>query len=143
MSVHNVTPCLPQATMFRWTRLTSQRSRIVGPNLLATTNLNLNAKKSRISPQIKERIRLENQKFMTSDNTRERRYALCKRCGRLNLTVNFDQLPSARIGLHGTCVDDKDFTHHRMVEVTSEDYKTMTQMDLKKRLTFYYFERGQ
>ena len=91
----------------------------------------------------KERFRLEAQKHMRNDTTRTRQYALCKKCGSMHVVVNFDVIPSARIGLWGKCVGGRDYTHHEFVAVSQSQYVRMQQMMPAQRITWFLFDQQQ
>ncbi|CAG9575045.1 conserved hypothetical protein [Leishmania major strain Friedlin] len=93
-----------------------------------------------LSKRMKDTFRLENQKHMRKDFDRERRYRLCQRCGITSVTVNFDQVPSARVGLWGRCVDGKDYTHHRFVELSQREYEQLRDWPIEKRLNWWRYE---
>ncbi|EPY31885.1 hypothetical protein STCU_03139 [Strigomonas culicis] len=93
-----------------------------------------------LSKRMKDVFRLENQKYMKNDHDRERRYRLCTRCGITTVTVNFDQVPSARVGLWGRCVDDKDYTHHRFAALSQGEYEHIRDWPLEKRLNWWNYE---
>ncbi|CCW63447.1 unnamed protein product [Phytomonas sp. EM1] len=84
---------------------------------------------------------LENQKHIQRDHQRERRYRFCVQCGIITVTVNFDRVPSARIGLWGRCVDDRDYTHHRFVELTQREHARLKEWPVERRLNWWRYER--
>lgn len=93
-----------------------------------------------LSKRMKDAFRLENQKYMLRDANRERRYRFCTRCGITSVTVNFDQVPSARIGLWGRCADERDYTHHHLVELSQQEYEKVREWPIDKRLNWWRFE---
>lgn len=93
-----------------------------------------------LDKRTKDLCRLESQKYMRKDSTRERRYRLCTRCGATTVTVNFDQVPSARIGLWGRCVDDKDYTHHRFVDLSAREHAIIRDWAPEKRMHWWRYE---
>lgn len=97
--------------------------------------------KSRASPAMKESFRLENQSHMRKDVERQRLYSLCKLCGTTTVLVNFDKVPSARIGLWGRCKGDKDYTHHRYVSVSQSEYEGLKEKSPPERLNWLHYER--
>lgn len=90
-----------------------------------------------LTKRTKDLFRLENQKHMLNDVLRERRYRLCTRCGITTVTVNFDRVPSARIGLWGRCAGDRDYTHHRFVELSQREYQHIRDWPVPKRLSWW------
>ena len=91
----------------------------------------------------KERLRLANQKHIQQDTSREKVYTFCKKCGNTRMTVNFNNLPSARIGLWTKCRNGMDYRHHVWVQILREDYIKMKEMELKERLNYYIFDRDE
>lgn len=78
---------------------------------------------------------------MRSD-TRERLYAMCVKCGCTTVTVNFDCVPSARVGLWGRCVDSKDYTHHSFATLSAPEYQRLREMSAEARLNWWRYGRG-
>eukprot|EP00796_Vickermania_ingenoplastis_P003744 gene3744-2640_t len=108
------------------------RANAFGPNsLYSFTRFGSFPKRDGIAPC------RSNQRHMLKDTARERRYAMCTRCGITTMTVNFDQVPSVRIGLWGRCADDKDYTHHRFVDLAPGEYRRLREMTVKKRLDWW------
>ena len=93
-----------------------------------------------LNKRMKDVFRLENQKHMRNDFDRERRYRFCTRCGITSVTVNFDRVPSARVGLWGRCVNDQDYTHHRFTELSQREYEQVRDWPVEKRLNWWRFE---
>ena len=91
----------------------------------------------------KERLRLGNQQYIRDDVTRERLYTFCKKCGNTRMTINFNLLPSARIGLWAKCRNGLDYRHHLWVKILEEDYQRMKDMNLGERLNYFIFERNE
>lgn len=89
--------------------------------------------------RLKELFRLENQKHIRNDLTRERRYRFCVQCGTTTVTVNFNNVPSARVGLWGRCVDNKDYTHHRFADLSQEEYMKLRDWPTEKRLNWWRY----
>lgn len=93
--------------------------------------------------RLKDLFRLENQKHIRRDNNRDRRYQFCVRCGITTMTVNFDQVPSARIGLWGRCVDDRDYTHHSFADLSAAEYRKLREWPTLKRLSWWRYGQRQ
>lgn len=89
--------------------------------------------------RLKDLFRLENQKHIRKDATRERQYRFCVQCGTTTMTVNFSQVPSARLGLWGRCVDNKDYTHHRFADISAEEYRKLREWPAAKRLNWWRY----
>lgn len=91
--------------------------------------------------RLKDLFRLENQKHIRKDELRERKYQFCTRCGITSVTINFNEVPSARIGLWGRCVDEKDYTHHRFAELSQAEYKKLREWPVNKRLDWWRYDK--
>lgn len=91
-------------------------------------------------PHMLARARLESQKHIKSDTERPRKYTLCTRCGVANLMINFEAVPSARFGMYGTCVDGKDYTHHKFTVIGADVYRRLQDMPRERRVQ-WWFER--
>ncbi|ESL07646.1 hypothetical protein TRSC58_04661 [Trypanosoma rangeli SC58] len=96
-----------------------------------------------LNKRVKDVFRLENQRHIRNDVDRERRYRFCTKCGITSVTVNFNVVPSARIGLWGRCVDDKDYTHHNLVELSQREHKELRELPVKERIHWWRYERNQ
>nr|CCC94656.1 conserved hypothetical protein [Trypanosoma congolense IL3000] len=96
---------------------------------------------SDMNKRMKDVFRLENQKHIRNDLDRERRYRFCTRCGITTVTINFNVVPSARIGLWGRCADDKDYTHHRTVDLSQREYELLRELPVKERLHWWRYGR--
>ncbi|KAH9586528.1 hypothetical protein LSM04_007696 [Trypanosoma melophagium] len=94
-----------------------------------------------LNRRVKDIFRLENQKHIRSDVDRERRYRFCTKCGITTVTINFSAVPSARIGLWGRCVNDKDYTHHNFVELSRREYEQLRDSPVEKRVHWWRYER--
>lgn len=131
-----------------WSLRSTQMSRsaVFGPNSLYSFtkfgSLNRHGTPP-VSRRLKDLFRLENQKHMRNDATRERRYAFCVRCGITTVTVNFDAVPSARIGLWGRCANDSDYTHHSFTEISPTEYKKLREWPVEKRLHWWRYADGR
>ncbi|EPY38775.1 hypothetical protein AGDE_05154 [Angomonas deanei] len=89
---------------------------------------------------MKDVFRLENQKHIKKDVARDRRYRLCTKCGITTVVINFDQVPSARVGLWGRCVNDSDYTHHRFADVSQREYEQLREWPTEKRLNWWRYD---
>lgn len=119
------------------------RASVFGPNSLYSFTKfgSLNRNNCPVmSKRMKDAFRLENQRYMLRDTERERRYRLCTKCGITTVTVNFDKVPSARVGLWGRCVNDRDYTHHRFAELSRREYEHIRDWNIDKRLNWWRFE---
>ncbi|RNF02997.1 hypothetical protein TraAM80_06047 [Trypanosoma rangeli] len=96
-----------------------------------------------LNKRVKDVFRLENQRHIRNDMDRERRYRFCTKCGITSVTVNFNVVPSARIGLWGRCVDDKDYTHHNLVELSEREHKELRELPVRERIHWWRYERNQ
>jgi hypothetical protein len=105
------------------------------------TNLGQVDTKLRVHPLIKDRFRLAGKSVFKND-TRQRNYAMCNVCGKTHTVVNFEAVPSARIGLFGRCKGDKDYTHHKFTFITQTQYDKMQAMEVEQRVTWLLFESG-
>lgn len=94
-----------------------------------------------VSQRLKNAFRLESQDHMLKDYQREREYKFCLKCGSTTVTVNFENVPSARVGLWGRCDEGKDYTHHKFVTLTSAEYQKMREWPLDRRLSYWRFEK--
>ena len=110
------------------------------PNLLSTAYLDPASVPPSNSLR-KSKWRLDEQPHMRGD-TRERKHALCRLCGSLTVTVNFSNVPSARLGMWGRCKDGKDFTHHRFVVIAEDHYKALRDRNVAERVR-WWSERSQ
>eukprot|EP00758_Cryptobia_borreli_P017952 Tbor_TRINITY_DN623_c0_g1::TRINITY_DN623_c0_g1_i1::g.1608::m.1608 len=90
---------------------------------------------------VKVRSSLKSQRHFLKGDTRERRYALCIKCGKTNLTVGFNNTPSARLGIHSACANELDFTHHRWRPISEHDYDSTRAMPLKDRINWFLFDK--
>ena len=121
------------------------RAKVFGPNstfsFTKLGQLDRDRAADSISKRTKDLIRLESQRFVQKDSTRERRYNFCTKCGITTVTIGFDKTPSARIGLWGRCVDNKDYTHHRMTHVSQGEYQRLRDMPVQERLSFWRYQR--
>ncbi len=88
---------------------------------------------------LKRKFRLSLQKHMQKDS-REKRYAFCSRCGLTTMTVNFDRVPSARLGLFGKCKDGRDFTHHKFTTLKESEYRALQSVKMEDRATWLNFD---
>lgn len=114
-------------------RLVSEReSRIYGASTGSSSG----------NKRLKDLFRLENQKHIRNDLTRERRYSFCVKCGTTTMTVNFNHVPSARLGLWGRCVDGLDYTHHRFAQISPEEYRKLREWPASKRLNWWRYGEG-
>lgn len=121
----------------------SGRDEVVGPGGLGSLTRFGKLHVNHAVPEHMRRVaRLENQSRMKQD-TRERRYAICTKCGVTTLTVNFDKMPSARLGIFGECADGQDYTHHRWSPLTGEEYKSLATVPFDKRVDWYLFRSGR
>lgn len=119
------------------------RASVFGPNSLYSFTRfgSLHRNSGAVMDQrTKDLFRLENQKHMRKDFQRERWYQLCTKCGITTVTVNFEAVPSARIGLWGRCVGDTDYTHHRFVDLSQREYEHIRDAPIEKRLHWWRFE---
>ncbi|RNF21161.1 uncharacterized protein Tco025E_03604 [Trypanosoma conorhini] len=120
------------------------RSNVFGPGSQFSFTkfgaLNRNPTNVVLNRRVKDVFRLENQKHIRSDVDRERRYRLCTKCGITSVTVNFNVVPSARIGLWGRCVDDKDYTHHNLVELSQREYEELRELPVNERIHRWRYE---
>ncbi len=97
-----------------------------------------------VPKHLKDRFRLEKQKHIKEEDAetaRTRQYTVCTKCGVSSVVINFDAVPSARIGMYGTCVDGKDYTHHKFRVIPKFDYERMQDMSKKERLQWLFQER--
>jgi hypothetical protein len=118
------------------------RSGVIGPGSLTSFTRHGVLNRNVTAPhRLKALFRLENQKHVRNDSQRERRYLFCPKCNTTTVTINFDQMPSARIGLWGRCVDGRDYTHHKFVGVSQADYMTLREMAPEERGSWWRFER--
>ncbi|KAG8348135.1 hypothetical protein TRVL_01038 [Trypanosoma vivax] len=121
------------------------RSTLFGPGSLYSFtkfgSLNRSPTNCVLNKRMKDVFRLENQKHIRADVDRERRYRFCTKCGITTVTINFDVLPSARIGLWGRCANDADYTHHKMAEVSQREYEQLREMPVEERLHWWRFGR--
>jgi hypothetical protein len=90
---------------------------------------------------MKAACRLESQSYMKRDSSRLRQYALCQKCGNTTVMVNFDQVPSARVGLWGRCVDDKDYTHHKYYPITQREYEQLRELPPTDRIVSFFSDK--
>ncbi|EAN98690.1 hypothetical protein TcYC6_0075370 [Trypanosoma cruzi] len=95
-----------------------------------------------LNKRVKDIFRLENQKHIRNDLDRERRYRFCTKCGITSVTINFNAVPSARIGLWGRCVDDRDYTHHKLVELSQREYEQLRELPVKERIHWWRYDRN-
>lgn len=84
---------------------------------------------------------LLSQRHVSVNDTRERRFALCRRCGRSTVTIGFDGTPSARLGMFGSC-NGSDFTHHQLVPISEADYHHVRPMSTAERKNWVRFVRS-
>ncbi|CBH16915.1 uncharacterized protein TEOVI_000609900 [Trypanosoma equiperdum] len=121
------------------------RSTVFGPGSLYSFtkfgSFNRSPTNCTLNKRMKDIFRLENQKHIRNDFDRERRYRMCTKCGITTVTINFNNVPSARVGLWGRCADDKDYTHHRMVDITQREYEVLRESPVEKRLNWWRYER--
>ncbi|CUG87547.1 Hypothetical protein, putative [Bodo saltans] len=119
------------------------RASVFGPgstySLTKLGKLNLNGEV--ISKRLRDASRIENNAKIAANTTRDRKYNLCTKCGTTTVTIGFDQTPSARLGLWGRCVDDKDYTHHKYVVLSKGEYEALRDLPLDERLSRWRFER--
>ncbi|KEG12579.1 hypothetical protein DQ04_01601040 [Trypanosoma grayi] len=94
-----------------------------------------------LNRRMKDAFRLENQKHIRNDVDRERRYRFCTKCGITSVTINFNTVPSARIGLWGRCVNDKDYTHHNLMELSQREYEQLREWPVERRVHWWRYER--
>jgi hypothetical protein len=94
-----------------------------------------------VPKRMKDMARLEAQKSIMAESVRRRRYNFCTQCGSTTLSIGFDETPSARIGLWGRCVGNKDYTHHRFVSVAKGEYDRLREMTTEERLNHWRYER--
>lgn len=95
---------------------------------------------------LKERFRLEKQKHIKEEDAeasarnmiRPRQYTVCTKCGISSLVINFDAVPSARIGMYGVCENGKDYTHHAFRVISKQDYERMQDLSKKERLQWLF-----
>uniref|UniRef100_A0A7S4KHF5 Uncharacterized protein n=1 Tax=Paramoeba aestuarina TaxID=180227 RepID=A0A7S4KHF5_9EUKA len=92
------------------------------------------------TPSEKEYMRMSNQKYIIEDTKRQKMYTLCRKCGNIRMTVNLDKVPSARIGLWGTCVNGLDYRHHSWVQIRSHEYQELKNLELRERLNHFIFD---
>ena len=88
----------------------------------------------------KEYMRMSNQKYIKEDGKRQKIFSLCRKCGNIRFTVNLDKVPSARIGLWGTCVNGLDYRHHSWISIREVEYQSLKNLDLRERLNHYIFD---
>ncbi|CCW70857.1 unnamed protein product [Phytomonas sp. Hart1] len=120
------------------------RSNVFGPNsLYSFTKFGAIPRSHAFEANKRTRdlFRLESQRHMQRDFNRERRYRFCVRCGITTVMVNFDCVPSARIGLWGRCVNDSDYTHHRFAQLTQREHARLTEWPVERRLNWWLYER--
>lgn len=104
-----------------------------------------------IPKHLKDRFRLEKQKHIKEEDaeaaskncTRPRQYTVCTKCGVSSVVINFDAVPSARLGMYGTCEGGKDYTHHKFRVVSKEDYERMQSMAMRERIQWLFQERWE
>jgi hypothetical protein len=129
------------------------RQRIAGGgslNVASTVHVNPNAAPT-TPAWLKDKFRLERQRHMQREAAlaasstsataavRTRRYVLCKRCGAASVLVNFDQVPSARVGMFGRCANEGDYTHHRFSTITAEEYQRLQSVPRAERVSSFLF----
>ena len=99
-------------------------------------------KAAAIPNYLKERFRLEKQKHVRDEEKagtpRPRQYTMCSKCGLSTIVINFDAVPTARIGMFGTCKNGTDYTHHKFSVVTKEDYDMMKSMTKEERVQWMF-----
>lgn len=83
---------------------------------------------------------LLSQRYVQADGVRERRFAMCRKCGHTTITIGFDGTPSARLGMAGRC-GNNDFSHHAFQQISEQDYLQLRPMKLNERLTWFAFHR--
>ena len=74
-------------------------------------------------------------------SSRLRQHALCRKCGCLTTTLNFDRVPSSRIGAWSRCRDNTSFVHHQFIGITVADHRQMQCMSAADRLDWFIFDR--
>ena len=94
-----------------------------------------------IDVETRKRGSLLAQRHVTQNDTRERRCALCRRCGRSTVTIGFDGTPSARLGMFGSC-NGSDFTHHQLVPISEADYHHIRPMSTSERKNWVRYVRS-
>ena len=85
-------------------------------------------------------MRLSSQEFIVSDKDRTKKYSLCRKCGMTRMTVNWDVVPSARVGLYGECRNGLDYRHHNWIDIRGSDFQALKNMDCRDRLNHYIFD---
>ncbi len=92
-----------------------------------------------------QKIKLENQKHirkemreMSPSEQRKRQFVICQKCGVLNMVINFDKIPSARVGMFGLCTDGADFTHHKFAVISGDQYRMLQEKDIRDRLDWFW-----
>ena len=88
----------------------------------------------------KEYMRLSSQRYIRQDKEREKVYSMCRKCGNTRMTVNWDRIPSARIGLWGTCVNGLDYRHHAWIPIKESEYQSLKPLERRDRLNHYIFD---
>ena len=118
------------------------RSGVLGPGSVNSLTRHGVLNRTQVAAKrLKDLFRLESQKHVRNDVDRERRYLFCPKCNTTTVTINFDKMPSARVGLWGRCVDDKDYTHHTFHAVSQSEYMRMRDMSAEERGSYWRFER--
>lgn len=119
------------------------RSTIFGPGSTSSlTRLGqIAVPRDTIPKRLRDAARLENNKLVSAEQMRTRRYKFCTKCGSTTVLIGFDTTPSARVGLWGKCVDNKDYTHHKYVELAKGEYEVLRDLPIDERLNRWRFER--
>jgi len=87
----------------------------------------------------KSNWRLVNQKGYSA-SSREKSFLFCKRCAVLRAMVNYEALPSARLGIMGKCKGG-DYRSHRWVKLSEAEYHQIKALPVDERQSHFYFDR--
>jgi hypothetical protein len=96
------------------------------------------AKAPAVPRHVIESFRLERQAHAGPTDARPHKYLLCTKCGVASVTVNFDAVPSARIGMFGVCEGGKDYTHHKFVTTSAAEYARLQAMTPAERVRWHF-----